>query len=41
MTGRAHPSFLVSHEMSLGDAATGYEQSDNRASGWMKVLLRP
>jgi glutathione-independent formaldehyde dehydrogenase len=41
INGRAHPSFLVSHEMSLSEAATGYENFDNRENGWMKVLLRP
>jgi glutathione-independent formaldehyde dehydrogenase len=38
---RAHPSFLVSQEISLTDAATGYENFDNRENGWTKVLLHP
>ncbi|GAB1646714.1 glutathione-independent formaldehyde dehydrogenase [Krasilnikovia sp. MM14-A1259] len=41
ITGHATPSFLVSHELPLDDAATGYERFDNRDSGWTKVLLRP
>lgn len=39
--GRATPSFIVSHELSLDDAAEGYERFDNREDGWTKVLLRP
>ncbi|MBB4684182.1 glutathione-independent formaldehyde dehydrogenase [Amycolatopsis jiangsuensis] len=39
--GRARPSFLVSHEMSLAEAAEGYERFDRRDDGWTKVLLRP
>jgi glutathione-independent formaldehyde dehydrogenase len=39
--GRATPSFIVSHELSLEDAADGYQHFDNREDGWTKVLLRP
>jgi len=41
ITGRAQPSFLVSHELPLGEAADGYRHFDNRDAGWTKVLLRP
>ena len=41
ITGRANPSFLVSHELPLERAAEGYERFDHREDGWTKVLLRP
>ncbi|WP_436536873.1 glutathione-independent formaldehyde dehydrogenase [Actinoplanes sp. HUAS TT8] len=41
ITGRAQPSFLVSHELPLTDAADGYAKFDQREAGWTKVLLRP
>jgi glutathione-independent formaldehyde dehydrogenase len=41
VTGRAQPSFLVSHELPLSEAADGYEKFDRREAGWTKVLLRP
>ncbi|WP_249998331.1 glutathione-independent formaldehyde dehydrogenase [Actinoplanes sp. M2I2] len=41
IAGRAQPSFLVSHELPLTDAADGYQHFDNRDAGWTKVLLRP
>ena len=41
ITGRATPSFLVSHELPLSEAAEGYEHFDKREPGWTKVLLRP
>ena len=37
----ARPSFLVSHELSLEEAADGYRHFDDRDEGWTKVLLRP
>jgi glutathione-independent formaldehyde dehydrogenase len=39
--GQAQPSFLVSHELDLADAADGYDKFDKRVDGWTKVLLRP
>ncbi len=39
--GRATPSFLVSHELELGQAAEGYDHFDKRNDGWTKVLLHP
>jgi glutathione-independent formaldehyde dehydrogenase len=41
ITGRATPSFLVSHELPLVEAADGYDRVDKRGPGWTKVLLRP
>ncbi|WP_067499091.1 glutathione-independent formaldehyde dehydrogenase [Actinoplanes sp. TFC3] len=41
ITGRAQPSFLVSHELPLTEAAEGYQHFDSRDAGWTKVLLRP
>ncbi|SFI70034.1 glutathione-independent formaldehyde dehydrogenase [Amycolatopsis sacchari] len=41
VAGRANPSFLVSHELRLDDAAEGYDKFDHRENGWTKVLLRP
>jgi glutathione-independent formaldehyde dehydrogenase len=41
ITGRAQPSFLVSHELPLTEAADGYNHFDRREPGWTKVLLRP
>lgn len=40
-TGKAHPSFLVSHELTLDEAPTGYQNFDARNDGWTKVLLHP
>ncbi|HEX3867468.1 MAG TPA: glutathione-independent formaldehyde dehydrogenase [Gemmatimonadaceae bacterium] len=39
--GRAHPSFIVSHHLSLDDAPHAYEKFDKRETGWTKVVLRP
>jgi glutathione-independent formaldehyde dehydrogenase len=41
IAGRATPSFLVSHELPLDQAAEGYDRFDKREAGWTKVLLRP
>jgi glutathione-independent formaldehyde dehydrogenase len=39
--GRAAPSFIVSHELSLDDAPDAYEHFDSRDEGWTKVVLKP
>lgn len=39
--GKAEPSFLVSHQLSLDEAPEAYEQFDSRRRGWTKVILRP
>jgi hypothetical protein len=41
VAGRATPSFIVSHELSLEEAAQGYDHFDRREEGWTKVLLHP
>ena len=41
IAGRARPSFIVSHELSLEQAPEGYEHFDRRDDGWTKVLLHP
>lgn len=41
VAGRATPSFIVSHELPLDEAAEGYRRFDDREDGWTKVLLRP
>jgi glutathione-independent formaldehyde dehydrogenase len=39
--GQARPSQIISHELSLDDAVHAYEQFDQRAEGWTKVILHP
>lgn len=41
VAGRAKPSFIVSHELSLDSAPTAYRKFDAREDGWTKVLLHP
>lgn len=41
VAGRATPSFIVSHELPLEEAADGYARFDAREDGWTKVLLHP
>ncbi len=41
LAGRANPSFLVSHEVSLDEAPEAYRRFDAREDGWTKVLLHP
>jgi glutathione-independent formaldehyde dehydrogenase len=41
VAGPARPSFLVSHELDLADAPSGYDNFDKRVDGWTKVLLHP
>ncbi|MFC5262383.1 glutathione-independent formaldehyde dehydrogenase [Kribbella qitaiheensis] len=41
ITGRATPSFVVSHELPLDQAPTAYEKFDKRVEGYTKVLLHP
>ena len=40
-TGRAKPSFIVSHELALDEAPDAYKNFDNREGGWTKVILKP
>jgi len=39
--GMAKPSFLVSHELPLDQAADAYTHFDARDAGWTKVVLKP
>ena len=40
-TGRAKPSWIVSHELPLEEAAEAYNHFDAREKGWTKVILHP
>jgi glutathione-independent formaldehyde dehydrogenase len=40
-TGKAHPSFIISHELPLERAPEGYQHFDSRDNGWTKVILAP
>jgi glutathione-independent formaldehyde dehydrogenase len=40
-TGRAKPSFIVSHKLPLRDAPDAYKHFDAREDGWTKVVLQP
>jgi threonine dehydrogenase-like Zn-dependent dehydrogenase len=40
-TGRAKPSFIVSHRLPLDDAPEAYKHFDAREDGWTKVVLHP
>lgn len=39
--GVAKPSFVVSNEVPLSEAAQAYEKFDARIEGYSKVLLHP
>ena len=39
--GRAKPSWIISHELSLDDAPDAYRHFDRREKGWTKVILHP
>lgn len=41
IAGRAKPSFVVSHELSLDEASSAYDKFDKRIDGYTKVLLHP
>ncbi|HEY2268543.1 MAG TPA: glutathione-independent formaldehyde dehydrogenase [Streptosporangiaceae bacterium] len=38
---KLHPGLIVSHELSLDQAAEGYQRFDDREDGWTKVILHP
>ncbi len=40
-TGRARPSFIVSHKLSLKDGPAAYAHFDRRDHGWTKIVLKP
>ena len=39
--GKATPSFIISHELSLEEAPGAYQHFDARDKGWTKVVLKP
>lgn len=39
--GRAKPSWIISHELSLDEAPEAYKHFDKRDKGWTKVILHP
>ena len=39
--GKAVPSQIVSHELSLDDAPDAYKHFDKRDDGWTKIILKP
>ncbi|KAK5170003.1 S-glutathione dehydrogenase [Cryomyces antarcticus] len=41
ISGRAKPSFVVSHEVGMDEAVNAYDKFDRRVDGYTKVLLRP
>ncbi|MFS4097218.1 glutathione-independent formaldehyde dehydrogenase [Streptomyces sp. AF1A] len=41
ISGRAKPSFVVSHELPLSDAPQAYQKFDKRIEGYTKVVLHP
>ena len=40
-SGKAKPSFIVSHELSLEEAPDAYKHFNTRDDGWTKVVLKP
>ena len=41
ISGRAKPSFIVSHRLTLDDAPDAYRKFDRRSDGYTKVVLKP
>jgi len=41
IAGKAKPSFVVSHDVSLDEAVEAYEKFDKRIDGYTKVLIHP
>lgn len=39
--GKASPSSIISHELSLDEAPEAYKRFDARDNGWTKVILKP
>ena len=39
--GKAMPSQIVSHQLSLDDAPDAYKHFDKRDNGWTKIILKP
>lgn len=41
IAGKAKPSFVVSHEITIDEAPTAYQKFDKRIEGYTKVLIHP
>lgn len=41
VSGRAKPSFVVSHEIDIDDAPDAYDKFNKRAEGYTKILIHP
>jgi threonine dehydrogenase-like Zn-dependent dehydrogenase len=41
VSGKAKPSFVVSHEINIDEAPVAYEKFDKRIEGYTKVLIHP
>jgi len=41
ISGKAKPSFVVSHEVGIDDAVDAYDKFDRRVDGYTKVLIHP
>ena len=41
ISGRADPSFVISHEIGIDEAPNAYEKFDKRIEGYTKVLIHP
>ncbi|KPI36070.1 Glutathione-independent formaldehyde dehydrogenase [Cyphellophora attinorum] len=41
ISGKAKPSFVVSHEIGIEDAEVAYDKFDKRIDGYTKVLIHP
>lgn len=41
ISGRAKPSFVVSHEIGIDEAVDAYDKFDRRVDGYTKVLIHP
>jgi len=41
IAGKASPSFVVSHEISIEQAEMAYDKFDRRVDGYTKVLIHP
>ncbi|KIC83423.1 hypothetical protein RR51_05610 [Pseudomonas sp. C5pp] len=39
--GRAKPSQIISHRLTLAEAPDAYKHFDARDDGWTKVVLKP
>lgn len=41
ISGKANPSFVVSHEIGIDEAPEAYKKFDKRIDGYTKVLIHP